>query len=64
MRFQWALKRLIEEDNQDMSHLALEAGYYDQAHFIHVFKDYTAYTPMECLSISKQRGSTADRLKA
>jgi AraC-like DNA-binding protein len=64
MRFQWALKRLMEEDNQDMSHLALEAGYYDQALFIHAFKDYTAYTPMECLSMSKQRGNKSDGLKA
>ena len=47
-----------------MSHLALEAGDYDQAHFIHAFKDYTAYTPMECLSMSTQRGNKSDGLKA
>ncbi|MBN7821594.1 AraC family transcriptional regulator [Bowmanella yangjiangensis] len=37
------------QDNQSLTDLALQAGYYDQAHFIHEFKQVVGITPGQYL---------------
>jgi AraC-like DNA-binding protein len=49
MRFQKAIRAI--ENNQAIrwSNIALESGYYDQAHFIHDFKLFSGFTPHDYL---------------
>ncbi|MBX3081264.1 MAG: AraC family transcriptional regulator [Anaerolineae bacterium] len=45
-RFQHALRSLTTHDVMSWSAIALEAGYFDQAHFIHDFRSFAGVTPM------------------
>lgn len=49
MRFQGALKALFSEEYNDLSALAFDSGYFDQAHFIHDFKKFAAASPYHFL---------------
>lgn len=51
-RFQIVLKQILSCDVQDYFNIALDHGYYDQAHFIRDFKKRTGHTPA---SYFKQR---------
>ncbi len=44
-RFQRVVRRLATAHEIDWAEVALECGYYDQAHFIHDFKDFAGITP-------------------
>ena len=46
-RFQRALQGLYTGYEEDWASLALGCGYYDQAHFIHDFRDFSGMTPSE-----------------
>lgn len=39
--------QLIHNSKQSLSQIGLEAGYYDQSHFIREFKSYTGLTPSQ-----------------
>jgi AraC-like DNA-binding protein len=45
VRFQGALQRIAVASSPNFVRLALDCGYYDQAHLIHDFKDFTGLTP-------------------
>jgi len=45
MRFQNVLKKLFTCDYRDLASLAVNSGYFDQAHFIHDFKKYAEESP-------------------
>lgn len=45
MRFQKVLKKLFHSNYCDLSSLAVDNGYFDQAHFIHDFEKYTMTSP-------------------
>src|SRR5262249_10682930 len=47
IRFESIRSRLMFEPNANLTDLAYEFGYSDQAHFIHDFKDFTNKTPSE-----------------
>ena len=47
IRLQAALKRLLTEKVTSLTALAYESEYYDQAHFIKDFKEFTGITPKE-----------------
>lgn len=55
MRFQRAISAIENNASIRWSQVALESGYYDQAHFIHDFKHFSGFTPNEYL---KRKTST------
>lgn len=50
IRLQAALKMLLNENPEKLTQIAYESEYYDQAHFIKDFKDFTGINPKEFLS--------------
>jgi AraC-like DNA-binding protein len=51
VRFQKALHTLQLQPAISLTHLAYDCGYYDQAHCIKEFRQFSGYTPSEYLSI-------------
>jgi len=49
MRFQNAVAAIELADDVDWAAIALQSGYYDQAHFINEFRAYSGFTPKEYL---------------
>ncbi|PHI20918.1 AraC family transcriptional regulator [Lewinellaceae bacterium SD302] len=47
IRLQAALKLLLAKDHNKLTELAYQNEYYDQAHFIREFKEFTGLTPKE-----------------
>src|SRR5262249_34980749 len=47
LRFQEAQRRLMFDPDADLTRLAYECGYFDQAHFIKDFKAFAGKTPTE-----------------
>jgi AraC-like DNA-binding protein len=47
LRFQSTLKHYATMPGQTLTDIALDHGYYDQAHFIHDFKAFSGYAPSE-----------------
>ncbi|MBV8632698.1 MAG: AraC family transcriptional regulator [Silvibacterium sp.] len=45
LRFQSVLRRVHRASNIDWCGVALDCGYYDQAHFIHDFQEFSGFTP-------------------
>jgi len=45
IRLQTALKMLLQQRAEDLTSIAYESEYYDQAHFIRDFKEFTGTTP-------------------
>jgi AraC-like DNA-binding protein len=45
MRFQKAVKTIDAQPDLNWGEIALECGFYDQAHFIHDFKHFSGFTP-------------------
>jgi AraC-like DNA-binding protein len=48
-RFQLALRRLHGDPDPDLAEVGLEAGFFDQAHFVHDFRAISGMTPSEYL---------------
>ena len=44
-RFQYTLRKLLSNSPNNFLNIALDHGYYDQAHFIKDFKQFTGETP-------------------
>lgn len=47
IRLQAAVQKMINKEYGSLTELALDNGYYDQAHFIKEFKRYTGFTPKD-----------------
>ncbi len=45
VRLQFVLKKLLNENYTSLTDLAYQGGFYDQAHFIKEFKEFTGQTP-------------------
>lgn len=50
IRLQAALKLLLNRKHKNLTEIAYQADYYDQAHFIRDFKDFTGINPKEFLA--------------
>ena len=50
IRLQAALKMLLNQTSESLTEVAYESDYYDQAHFIKDFKEFTGTTPKDFLS--------------
>jgi len=46
LRLDWATRRLSETEDS-IAEIASAAGFYDQSHFSHLFKQHTGFTPAE-----------------
>jgi len=53
IRLQTALKMLLNRQSETLTKIAYESEYYDQAHFIKDFKEFTGTTPKEFLEDDK-----------
>jgi len=51
LRFQQVIRTIKDRDAVDWIDVALSAGYYDQAHFIHDFQEFTGLNPGEYLPL-------------
>lgn len=51
IRFRHSLSRLGQSRRGDWTQVALECGYYDQAHFINEFKELSGYSPGEFVAL-------------
>ncbi len=51
-RFQNALRSIRSSNAIEWAQVALDCGYYDQAHFIHDFQDFSGFTPSAYASIA------------
>ena len=49
IRLQSALKMLLNEEGESLTNVAYESEYYDQAHFIKDFKEFTGTSPKDFL---------------
>jgi hypothetical protein len=49
IRLQTALKMMLNQQSETFTRIAYESDYYDQAHFIKDFKEFTGTTPKEFL---------------
>jgi AraC-like DNA-binding protein len=49
IRMQWALKLLLNEEDESLTTIAYESEYYDQSHFIKDFREFTGVSPREFL---------------
>ncbi|MBC8182113.1 AraC family transcriptional regulator [candidate division KSB1 bacterium] len=47
IRFQLSLHKKAQNDKLNITELAYESGYYDQAHLINEFKSLTGQTPKQ-----------------
>lgn len=58
IRLQSALKLLLNKNSENLTHVAYESEYYDQAHFIKDFKEFTGTNPREFLGNERMTLST------
>ncbi len=54
LRFEQAQRRLMTDAETDLTGLALDCGYFDQAHFIKEFRAFTGKTPSEYVREMRQ----------
>ena len=53
IRFRHSLPRLRGTPRGDWTQVALDCGYYDQAHFINEFREFSGYTPGEFAALPR-----------
>ncbi|WP_276371540.1 helix-turn-helix domain-containing protein [Chryseolinea sp. H1M3-3] len=53
IRLQTALKMLLNRESENLTNIAYQSEYYDQAHFIKDFKEFTGTTPKDFLEDDK-----------
>jgi AraC-like DNA-binding protein len=53
IRFRNSLSRLPRSGHGEWAQVALDCGYYDQAHFINEFREFSGYTPGEFVALER-----------
>nr|WP_299386209.1 helix-turn-helix domain-containing protein [Allomuricauda sp.] len=59
IRLQSALKMMLNNEGRNLTNIAYESHYYDQAHFIKDFKEFTGISPKEFLGHKNMELSSA-----
>lgn len=54
MRFQKAIEEIDRNKTADWTAIAYESGYYDQAHFINDFRNFSGFTPAKYLHMKRE----------
>jgi AraC-like DNA-binding protein len=54
IRFQYAIQMINHHQEEQMANIAMETGYFDQAHFIREFKKYLTITPTEYRTLVRE----------
>ncbi|MFZ6873824.1 helix-turn-helix domain-containing protein [Undibacterium sp. Di27W] len=54
-RFQHTVRSLMLNEQMHLASVALDHGYYDQAHFIHEFKKFTGSSPAPYLKLARNK---------
>lgn len=54
IRFQKAIQEIEQSRSTNWTSVAFESGYYDQAHFINDFKNFSGFTPTEFLKSNSE----------
>jgi AraC-like DNA-binding protein len=62
IRFQKAVNILRDNTTLSLTQIGLNAGYYDQSHFIREFKDFSSVTPKEFSKLNSQTNSNVSEL--
>ena len=55
IRFQKAVQEIESTKNISWTKIAFESGYYDQAHFIHDFKNFSGFSPQQYLQLKNDQ---------
>ena len=55
IRFQKAVQEIESSKIINWTHIAFKSGYYDQAHFIHDFKNFSGFSPQKYLQIKNDQ---------
>lgn len=55
IRFQKAIREIEAHQKISWSRIALESGFYDQAHFINDFKNFSGFTPAQYLTMKNDQ---------
>lgn len=63
IRFQNALRIMMENPNLGIAEIAQSSGYYDQSHFTKAFKEYMSMTPANFQEQLRRRFSTGQPIK-
>jgi AraC-like DNA-binding protein len=63
IRFQESMVQLRKRDYGKLSDIAYENEYFDQSHFIRVFKEFTGFTPLEFKKQADELADNFPRLK-
>jgi len=53
IRFRHSVSRLADSPRGDWAQVALDCGYYDQAHFINEFRELSGFSPGEYASLER-----------
>lgn len=53
IRFQKAIQEIEDNSTANWTSVAFECGYYDQAHFINDFKEFSGFTPSQYLKMQR-----------
>jgi AraC-like DNA-binding protein len=53
IRFRNSLSRVPQVGRGEWAQIALDCGYYDQAHFINEFREFSGYTPGEFIALER-----------
>jgi AraC-like DNA-binding protein len=60
LRFRHAARELVRPDGRSLAEIALDCGYYDQAHLNRDFREFSGRTPIELMAARLPDGGYAD----
>jgi transcriptional regulator GlxA family with amidase domain len=62
LRFRHAARELVRSDGRSLAEIALDCGYYDQAHLNRDFREFSGRSPTELMAARLPDGGFADQV--